>query len=437
VRYLPHPAYGEHGGREFSPFARAPAVARPRADRGALGSALGTRTTAPAGPAGARVSTLSLSGWTVARYTLVVLLMLGGVYLLWRIQEVLLLLLLAILFATAIEPLVNRVRRGPFSRGQGILIVYAGIFLLIAALGMFLVPSLVDQLTRFVNTVPQQIAALRPTIEQIDFAPLRSLLLRGVEEAGPAVQHGLQEPVDSAQTEQLVGVGGAFAHSLFSVITVFLLAYYWMTERIAIKRAILRLVPADHARHVNATWLEVEDRLGAWVRGQLLVMLAIGVMAGAAFVVLGLPNPLLLAALAALFEVIPMLGPILAFVPALLVAATVDPFRALLLLPIAVVIQQIEGNVLIPRIMSHAVGISPLTVVLGILIGAILYGPAGAFLAVPVAAAIQVILNHTLRPALEEPTSDVPIPPAELQGDLRPEARPVRAADSYRALPER
>ncbi|HLH24636.1 MAG TPA: AI-2E family transporter [Chloroflexota bacterium] len=370
---------------------------------------------------GERGSVLRPSGWMVARYTLIVLVVLGGVYLLWRIQEVLLLLLLAILFATAIEPLVNWLRRGPFSRGQGILIVYSGIFAALVALGVLLLPSLVGQLTQFVGTLPQQVAALQPRVEQIDIGPLRALLLRGLAAAGPAVEHGLEEPVGAAQADQLVGVGGAFAHTLFSIITVFLLAYYWLTERSAIKRAVLRLVPSAHARHVNATWLEVEDRLGAWVRGQLLVMLAIGMMAGVAFVLLGLPNSLVLMVLAGLFEIIPMVGPFLAFVPAFLVALVTDPFKALLLVPIALVIQQIEGNILIPRIMSQAVGVSPLTVVLGILIGAILYGPAGAFLAVPVAAALQVILNHTLRPALDEPTPDVPVPEAELEGDRQPD----------------
>ncbi|HZS00593.1 MAG TPA: AI-2E family transporter [Chloroflexota bacterium] len=385
------------------------------------GSVFGTVGTTTSGTDAARVSGLALSGWTVARYTLVVILVLEGLYLLWRIQEVLLLLLLAILFATAIEPLVNWLRRGPFSRGQGILIVYSAIFLLLGGLGMFIVPGLVGQVTQFVDTLPHQVAALRPQIEQIELAPLRALLLRAIAEAGPVVQNGLEEPVGAAQADQLVGVGGAFAHSLFSVITVFLLAYYWLTERTAIKRAVLRFVPAAHARHVNATWLEVEERLGGWVRGQLLIMFAIGGMAGVAFLLLDLPNPLVLAVLAGLFEIIPMIGPFLAFVPALLVALATDPFKALLLVAIAVVIQQIEGNVLIPRIMSHAVGISPLTVVLGILIGAILYGPAGAFLAVPVAGALQVILNHTLRPAVEEPTPRVPVPEAELEGDRHPD----------------
>jgi predicted PurR-regulated permease PerM len=402
----------------------------PSGEQTAVGTVLGTAVTTPAGPNGEHVTAFRLSVWTVARCTLTVALVLAGLYLLWRLHEVLLLLLLAILFATAIEPLVERLRHGPFSRGQGILIVYTVIFLVVAGIGYLFVPSLVAQVTRFVETLPQQIAALRPQVEQVELAPLRALLLRVIEEAGPAVQQQLAEPSTAARPEELVGVGGVLAHSLMSVVTIFLLAFYWLAERAAIKRGLLRLVPPTQARGVNATWLEVESKLGAWVRGQLLVMLALGVMAGVAFTLLGLPNPLLLAVLAGLLEIVPILGPFLAFIPALLVAVTVDPFKALLLIPIAVVIQQIEGNVLVPRIMSHVVGVSPLTVVLGILIGSILYGPAGAFLAVPVAAAVQVILSNTLAPALEEPTPAVPVPQAELQGDRRPS--PAALAPSKR-----
>jgi predicted PurR-regulated permease PerM len=260
----------------------------------------------------------------VARCTLTVALVLGGLYLLWRIQEVLLLLLLAILFATAIEPLVDSLRHGPFSRGQGVVIVYTVIFLTVAGIGYLLVPSLVAQVTRFVETLPQQVAALRPQVEQIELAPLRSVLLRAMEEAGPAVQQQLAEPSTAAGPEELVGMGGVLAHSLMSVVTVFLLAFYWLTERPVIKRGLLRLVPPAQARQVNATWLEVESKLGAWVRGQLLVMLALGVMAGVAFVLLGLPNPLLLAVLAGLLEIVPLIGPFLAFIPALIVAASIE-----------------------------------------------------------------------------------------------------------------
>jgi predicted PurR-regulated permease PerM len=392
-------------------------------DRGALDSVAATATSRPVDAGGTTATSFAISNWAVARYTLIALSVIGGLYLLWRIQEVLFLLLLAILFATAIEPLVNRLRQGPFSRGQGVLIVYSLIFLTISAIGFLFVPGLVDQATRFVDTLPQQIGALRPRFEAVEPRIARETLLRLLGEAQPAVQSALEQPHTPTEPQQLVEAGGAFAHSLFGVVTVFLLAYYWLTERPMIKRAVLRLVPPSRARQVNVTWLHVEARLGGWVRGQLLVMLALGIMACIAFVLLGLPNPVLLAVLAGLCEIIPMVGPFLAFLPALLVAITVDPAKALILIPIALVIQQIEGNVLIPRVMSHSVGVSPLTVVVGILIGSILYGPAGAFLAVPVAAAIQVILSDTLGPAIEEDTGRVPVPEAELEGE-----RPVAIA---------
>jgi predicted PurR-regulated permease PerM len=373
----------------------------PVSGQGTLDSALGTVASVPDPGTGGTVSAFSLSSWAVARHTLAVALVVGALVLLWKIQEALLLLLLAIIFATAIEPLVNRLRRGPFSRGQGILIVYTTLFVALAAMVFFFVPPVVDQANSFVITIPERVAALRPQIEQIEFAPVRTALLRTIGEAPIAVQRSLEQPATAAQGEQLVAAGGALAHTVFSVVTVFLLAYYWLAERSTIKRAVLRLVPPARAGRVNATWLAVEAKLGGWVRGQLLVMLALGVMAGIAYTVLGLPNPVLLGVLAGVAEMIPLVGPFLAFLPALLVAVAVDPTKVLFLVPIAIVIQQIEGNLLIPRIMSHAVGVSPLTVILGILIGSIVYGPLGAFLAVPIAAAVQVILEEivpTLQP---------------------------------------
>jgi len=124
----------------------------------------------------------------------------------------------------------------------------------------------------------------------------------------------------------------------------------------------------------------------------------IGVMATIGYVFLGLPSPAVLGVLAGLFEIIPMIGPFLAFAPAVLVAlATVDPTRALMVVGYALVIQQIESNVLVPRVMGRTVGVSPLTVMLGILLGGALAGLPGAFLAVPAAGALQVVLAHVLR----------------------------------------
>jgi predicted PurR-regulated permease PerM len=210
------------------------------------------------------------------------------------------------------------------------------------------------------------------------------------------VIHGLQAPVQPAQ-EQIVQAGATAAQTLISFVTVFVLAYYWLVERASIKRIVLRAVPVRHARDVNTIWMEVEEKLGGWVRGQLILMLAVGTMATAAYLVIGLPNPALLGVIAGMCEIVPMIGPFLAFAPAVLVAlATADPTRALIVAGFALVIQQIETNVLVPRVMGSSVGVSPLTVLLGILIGGALAGLPGAFLAVPIAGALQVILAHSL-----------------------------------------
>ena len=341
----------------------------------------------------------------VVRTTSAVLLLLLGAYLLWRIQDVLFLMFLAILLATAIEPIVNRLRRGPFTRGTGVLAVYCTLIAVLVVAALAVVPGVLTEGSAFMDAFPQRLDALREQAATLQPAALRTAVIGGLDRIGQT----FQTPATPA-SDQLVVVGATAAQTVIGAVSIFVLAFYWLVERASIKRAVLRAAPARHARSVNTVWLEVEQKLGGWVRGQLLLMLAIAVMSGIAFLLIGLPNPVLLAVLAGLFEIIPMLGPILAFTPAVLVALATDPSKALIVLACAIVIQQIETNVLVPRVMHHTVGVSPLTVLLGILTGSALYGLPGAFLAVPVAAAVQVILAHFLRVEDGEQAQEHPTP---------------------------
>jgi predicted PurR-regulated permease PerM len=360
--------------------------------------------------------------WEVVRAGLVLITLGLTFYLLYRVQEVLFLLILAILLATAIEPLVNRLRRGPFTRGSGVLVVYTLIILAIGIPIYAVAPSLVTQAASFSDTLPDRLQSLLPYADRLQPRPVQAAAVSAIESAIQAVQSPQNPPQD-----QIVQAGATAAHTLLSFFTVFVLAYYWLVERPSIKRAILRTVPVRRARDVNTVWMEVEEKLGGWVRGQLILMLAIGVMATIGYFFLGLPNPVLLGVTAGLFEIVPMIGPFLAFAPAVLVAlAAIDPTRALAVVGYALVIQQIESNILVPRVMGRTVGISSLTVLLGILVGGALAGLPGAFLAVPLAGALQVILAHTLRtedPLQAEEHAD-PVDRAQHQG--APSAPPPR-----------
>ena len=367
----------------------------------------------------------------VARAALVVVGIGLGLLLLWTIQDVVFLLFLAILLATAIEPQVNRLRRGPFGRGSGALVVYTAIVVIIALPTVIFAQSLFAQIDRSVATIPEVVANLRPFAEQLRPQALSNSAVQAVDRFAVAV-----ESPAPAEPESVVELGTSAVIHVLEAITVVFLSFYWLVERATIKRAVLRLVPPQRAKNVNAVWLEVEEKLGGWVRGQLLVMAVMGVMAGVGFYVIGLPNPLLLAILAALGELIPLIGPLLGFAPAVIVALIVDPPLALVVIVYALIIQQIEGNILVPRIMGHTVGVSPLTVVLGILIGSILYGLPGAFLAIPVAGAIQVIVTHAL--GMEGPVqaeAHVPGPSREAAQEAASPLAP-NTVDATTTIPE-
>jgi len=193
-----------------------------------------------------------------------------------------------------------------------------------------------------------------------------------------------------------ITVGLTVVEGLFAAVTVFVVAYYWMTERVEIKRAFTTLFPREHRYQVGVIWGEVEAVLGGWVRGQLLLMLFIGVLATVGYLVMGLKYALVLGLLAGLLEIVPLVGPWLGAVPALMVALMQDFKLALIVGVYLLIIQNVEANVLVPRVMQKTVGISSLVVLLGILIGATLGGIGGALVAVPLAAAIQVVLRHVV-----------------------------------------
>jgi predicted PurR-regulated permease PerM len=161
-----------------------------------------------------------------------------------------------------------------------------------------------------------------------------------------------------------------------------------------LQRYALAFLPAERRPGARDAWNEIENRLGMWVRGQLILMGAMGLATGIAYTLLGLPGAVLLGVIAALTEAIPIVGPLLGAIPAILVAATVSPELAVVVALIYIVLQFVEGSVLVPIVMRNTVGISPLLILVSLLVGAAVGGIVGAFLAVPVAASIEIVVSR-------------------------------------------
>ncbi len=301
--------------------------------------------------------------------------------------KVLLLLFLSILLAAALEPIVGSIRsRVGLGRGLTILLVYLTFFIVVLGFALIVVPGAIGQAERIAASLPPLLTEARTWASDLRPAALGTSLTALIDAAAEIVAPA------PPNADDVVEAGLTVAEVAVSIATVLAIVYFWLVEHARLQRYLLAFAPIERRAGTRDAWNEIETRLGLWVRGQLILMGSMGAATGIAYTVLGVPSALLLALIAALTEAIPIVGPLLGAIPAILVAATVSPQLALVVAGVYIVLQIVEGNVLVPMVMRNTVGISPLLVLLSLLVGAAVGGFVGAFLAVPVVASIELVL---------------------------------------------
>lgn len=333
-----------------------------------------------------------LTPWTVRGMGLAlgVLVVYGLVQLGIAAGGVLLLVFLAILLAAALEPVVGWLREHlPLGRAWTIIVVYLGFFLAVLAMAFIVLPAAIGQAEQIIADLPPFFDRVRAWAADLRPAALGTSITALVDSVAE-----IFAPAPPPDPDEVVEVGTAVAEAAVSLATLLTLVFFWLVEHARLQRYLLSYLPADRRAGARDAWNEVETRLGLWVRGQLILMGAIGVATGIAYALLGLPGALLLALIAALTEAIPIVGPLLGAIPAILVAATVSPELALVVAVIYLVLQFVEGSILVPLVMRNTIGISPLLVLVSLLVGGAVGGLVGAFLAVPVAASLEIVLSR-------------------------------------------
>jgi predicted PurR-regulated permease PerM len=305
-------------------------------------------------------------------------------------MNVLVLVFVSILLASAIDPLVTAVRdRINVSRGKVVLGVYVALVVIAVLLALLVVPAAVNQLTELSSRLPDLLAESRAFAEDLEPAVAGTTLMRLLDTLEATLVRG---GVTNASPDALVELGLTAADVALTIVTLFTLVFFWLISRETMQRFGLALIPMARRRAVREAWNAMEARMGYWVRGQLILMLTIGAATSVAYFLLGLDNALLLGVIAGLTEIIPIVGPAIGAIPALIVAFVEGgPELALVVAGVYIVIQVIEGNVLVPFVMKNAVGLPPFVVVVSLLIGAAVAGFVGALLAVPTAAALAVV----------------------------------------------
>jgi predicted PurR-regulated permease PerM len=313
--------------------------------------------------------------------------------------ELLVLILIAGILAAGMRPLVLRITRVALPpRGWHlppvliVLLLYLTVATVFGLLGAVLLPPLVGEVRGLTTQLPQYLAQIEATMNDL---AAQHPWLPPIDLDVPTLVRQLAAPLQ-ANLPGVFRFAVGVIEVVFSLFLVLVIALYLVLEGAGIRRFALSLMPAERRARAQVVLDTMMAKTGRWLLGQLALGFIIFVATATGLLILGAPYALLLAVISGVLEIVPMVGPIAAAIIAVTVSLFSSPVLALKVLLLYIVIQQLENNVLVPRVMSQTVGISPLTVLVALLVGGKLLGIVGALIAVPVAAALQVLVQALL-----------------------------------------
>jgi len=303
----------------------------------------------------------------------------------WKIRGVLLALFIAYILMSGFAPLVDWLTKNGVNKALSVALTYLLAVSFLALLLFSALPPLIEETRDFVNKMPVFINGLMDTFNRGSVPGITSDNITDI----------ISRRLDSALSNLLSVAFNIF--SLFiSFVTIAVFTFYLLLERDRMNKNLFVLFPHSQKKRVINLAHKIEEKLGAWVRGIGVLMFLVGLATYLGLSILGVEFALPLAVIAGILEIVPIIGPITAAIPAVIIAFAQSPILGLATIALFVLIQQLENNILVPKVMEKAVGLSPLITIFALLVGGALFGVIGALLSVPAAAIGQVIFDDYL-----------------------------------------
>jgi predicted PurR-regulated permease PerM len=325
----------------------------------------------------------------VLRVGVLLLVLVGSVLLLARLQELVVVLLIAIVLAEGLRPVVDGLEHRGVRWGLARALVYVAILAVLATVILVLTRPVVAEGRAVLADLPHYQALFERNLAQL----LDQLSL------------------DPSVASQVAGSAGGIARGALSfaatilrgavdIVVILLFSFLWLSAGRPLGGFLLGLLPPANRTLAASVWAEIARGFGGYVRGIAINMIVIGVVTGVAAALLGLPAPALLGVFAGVTEMIPIVGPVAGAIPAILLGFTISPYFPLVVALVYLAIQQVEAHTLVPLVMRHSVGLPALAVVVALAAGGALAGVGGAIVAVPLAFALQVVIIRVIGPAI-------------------------------------
>ncbi|MFA5270699.1 MAG: AI-2E family transporter [Patescibacteria group bacterium] len=327
---------------------------------------------------------LDISTASVLR-VVVVLLAIGFLYF---IRDIIAIVFVSIIIAAALSPTVDRLTKWRVPRTVSIILIYLIVLGALGGVVYFVLPPMVDQVKQLADSLPAYFTAFTDLLQNLQHGSISDLL-----NASQDSLNSLSNFLGQMATN-LFDTTVGFFNSAAALVMVFILTLYFLLDENGIKKFFVSLFPVKQKSQMIAIANKMGVKLGGWLRGQLILAVAVGLVVYIGMLIIGMPYALTLGILAGILEIIPVVGPIIAAIPAILIAFTIAPTTALIVTAFYIFVQEMENKLLVPKVMQHAVGLNPVTIIIIILIGAKLMGVLGILLSVPVASVIYVLLEE-------------------------------------------
>ena len=345
----------------------------------------------------------AISTGTFIRAALVV----GAIFLAYVLWDLIIVILMSLVIASAIDPAARAISRFRIPRVISVLAVYVCFFLIFFGVLYIFVPPLFLEITGIASSLPKTASVfdfIDPTLD-----PLSAIT------GGLATSISLQEIVDQIQRFIVSQSGGIFSSAsssffggAFSLIMIIVISFYLAVQESGIEDFLRLVIPISQENYILNLWKRSQQKIGQWMKGQVLLGLIIGLLVYLGLTILQIKYALVLAIVAAMFELIPFFGPILSAVPAVLLGFSVGPIQGLIVAGFYIIIQQFENHLIYPLVVRKIIGVPPLVVIIALIVGTEVAGFFGLILAVPVATVLMELLSdyskkkHIFRQSLSE-----------------------------------
>jgi len=330
------------------------------------------------------INTLDISTASIIRVIIVFI----ALWFLYFIRDIIAIVFVSIIIAAALSPSVDKLEKKKIPRAVSIIVLYLLVVGFLGAFIYFVFPPMISQIQQLADSLPSYFKTFSNFI-----ISLRDVSTNGLLNASQASLSSLSNFLGEF-INNIFNTTIGFFNGAAALLMIFVLTLYFLLDENGIKKFFVSLMPIKQKSKIISITSKIGKKLGGWLRGQIILAIAVGVVVYAGLFLMKVPYALTLAILAGLLEIIPIIGPIIAAIPAILVAFTISPTIALIVTAFYILVQELENKLLVPKIMQHAVGLNPITIIIIILIGAKLMGIIGVLLAVPVAAVLYVILEE-------------------------------------------